>query len=205
MNLVPENALYAAWIAWAVTWMIAAAWANATVRTPGQRSERTYRALQILGCVGLFALYTGPHETPSAAQLAIDTMLKPEWQLQPAMAWAAVALAVAGLVFCWWARIYLGRLWSGSITRKEGHHVVDTGPYALVRHPIYTGLIAAAIATALVKASFGAVLGVALIVLALYIKGRMEERFLAQELGTEAYGAYRRRVPMLLPFGPTSR
>ena len=48
---------------------------------------------------------------------------------------------------------HLGRLWSGSITRKEGHRVVDTGPYALVRHPIYTGLIFALLATAIAQAT----------------------------------------------------
>ena len=54
----------------------------------------------------------------------------------------------AGILFAWWVRIHLGRLWSGAITRKEGHRVVDSGPYGLVRHPIYTGLLAATFTTA---------------------------------------------------------
>ena len=52
-------------------------------------------------------------------------------------------LTLAGTLFTWWARIHLGRFWSNAITRKEGHRVIDTGPYGLVRHPIYTGLSAA--------------------------------------------------------------
>ena len=56
-------------------------------------------------------------------------------------------LTLAGIAFTWWARIHLGRFWSNAITRKEGHRVIDTGPYGLVRHPIYTGLIGGMLAT----------------------------------------------------------
>jgi protein-S-isoprenylcysteine O-methyltransferase Ste14 len=99
-------------------------------------------------------------------------------------------------------RDVVGKLWSGTIMRKEGHYVVDTGPYALVRHPIYTGAIAATVATAEAEATLPAVIGLVLITLGLWLKARMEERFLREELGPEAYDAYRRRVPMLLPSGP---
>lgn len=54
-----------------------------------------------------------------------------------------IAVMIAGFAFCWWARIHLGRLWSMRVTKKEGHHVVDTGPYGVVRHPIYTGILVA--------------------------------------------------------------
>ena len=105
-------------------------------------------------------------------------------------------------MFAWWARIHLGRLWSGTITRKENHHVVDSGPYALVRHPIYTGLIAAIAATAAAQATVTGLLGAALIAFGLWLKARVEEDFLTAELGADAYGAYRGRVPMLVPFLP---
>ena len=51
-------------------------------------------------------------------------------------------LTIPGFLFAWWARLHLGRLWSGTVTRKADHRIVDTGPYAIVRHPIYTGLLA---------------------------------------------------------------
>ena len=86
--------------------------------------------------------------------------------------------------------------------RKENHHVVDSGPYALVRHPIYTGLIAAIAATAAAQATVTCLLGAALIAFGLWLKARVEEDFLTAELGADAYGAYRRRVPMLVPFLP---
>ena len=58
----------------------------------------------------------------------------------------------AGPGFHMVARLYLGRLWSSSVTKKADHRVVDSGPYAIVRHPIHTGVIAAIFATAILKA-----------------------------------------------------
>ncbi len=96
----------------------------------------------------------------------------------------------------------MGALWSGAIVRKEGHHIVETGPYALVRHPIYTGLIVAIFATAAAQATVTGLIGAALVAIGLWLKARVEERFLTAELGADAYAAYRRRVPMLVPFLP---
>jgi hypothetical protein len=76
-----------------------------------------------------------------------------------------VALTLAGLLFTWWARIHLGRLWSSDVARKADHHVVDTGPYGIVRHPIYTGILVASTATAAVRATPGAWLGAGLMTL----------------------------------------
>src|SRR5262245_7695335 len=99
----------------------------------------------------------------------------------------------------WWARIHLGQLWSSSVTRKEHHRVVDTGPYAIVRHPIYTGLLLAIIGTVLLRGTIISLTGSALMAAGIYIKARLEEEFLHQQLG-EPYDAYARRVPMLVPF-----
>jgi protein-S-isoprenylcysteine O-methyltransferase Ste14 len=76
------------------------------------------------------------------------------------------------------------------------------GPYAIVRHPVYTGLIAATLCTAIAQATLPALAGFLLIALGLWLKARLEEEFLRQELGPAAYDSYRRRVSMLLPFGP---
>jgi len=83
---------------------------------------------------------------------------------------------------------------------KAGHQVVSTGPYGLVRHPIYSGLIFAVLATALQKGTRFAVLAVAVVTLAFSAKARREERFLRKELGEDAYDAYARKTPMLVPF-----
>lgn len=127
-------------------------------------------------------------------------LLAPLWRLPFALQWVFVAICAGGIAFAWWARIHLGRLWSSTVTQKEGHRLVDSGPYAIVRHPIYTGLIAAAIAMAAVKATPLAALGCVLLVFAYLAKGGLEERFLREELGAAAYDDYSRRVPMLIPF-----
>ena len=74
----------------------------------------------------------------------------------------------------------------------------------IVRHPIYTGILLAAVATAVVSGTLCAILGAACLIIGYWIKARLEERFLRGELGADAYNSYRRRVPMLVPFGPTS-
>jgi protein-S-isoprenylcysteine O-methyltransferase Ste14 len=122
------------------------------------------------------------------------------WHVGYDGAYLLAILTFAGLLFTWWARIYLGRLWSGAITRKEGHYVVDTGPYALVRHPIYTGLIGATLATATAQATATAILGCIFVLAGLWLKARREEHFLSDQLDSGAYASYRRRVPMLVPF-----
>lgn len=198
----PENAIYVPWIVWYASWVIAAAWANKTQKTPGSGRQLPYFLLEFSGffCV-LFYFQRNGHAPidwrhPGFADLAGGRL----WHLAPALEWTMVGMAAAAFLFCWWARIHLGRLWSGFVTRKKDHRIVDTGPYAIVRHPIYTGVIAAAIATAAVKATPLACLGVLVFIAAYLTKGGLEERFLREELGAEAYNAYRRRVPMLLPF-----
>ena len=88
----------------------------------------------------------------------------------------------------------------GLADKKADHHVVDTGPYRLVRHPIYFGLIFAAIATAIEKGTSFALFGAAIATFALYTKAQREERFLRVELGEDAYDAYARKTAMLVPF-----
>ena len=115
----------------------------------------------------------------------------------------AYALAIAtvpGFLFAWWGRVHLGALWSASIARKPGHRVVDTGPYALVRHPIYTGILWAALMTDVAAATLPALVSFAALLGGFWLKAKVEERFLGEQLGREAYHAYRDRVPMLLPF-----
>ena len=75
------------------------------------------------------------------------------------ISWVGVALAATGLGFAGWARIHLGRLWSGRVTLKEDHTIVRTGPYGLVRHPIYTGLLLALVGTVLAQVTVAAIAG----------------------------------------------
>jgi protein-S-isoprenylcysteine O-methyltransferase Ste14 len=165
-------------------------WCNPTIKRAGLTRELLYRALVLAGYLFLFGLISTRYD-----------MIYRFWRTPTgALGWVMVALVAIGFSFCWWARIHLGPLWSSGITRKSSHHVIATGPYAVVRHPIYTGITLAALATAVAHGAPTSFLGAALMTTGWYIKARLEERFLREELGPEAYDAYARRVPMLVPF-----
>jgi protein-S-isoprenylcysteine O-methyltransferase Ste14 len=109
-----------------------------------------------------------------------------------------LAVTVAGCLFAIWARLALGSNWSGQATVKAGHELVVTGPYALTRHPIYTGLVTAVLGTAFAIGEMRCILGFIIIVLALTIKMSQEERLMLQTF-PQAYPQYQRRVKALIP------
>jgi protein-S-isoprenylcysteine O-methyltransferase Ste14 len=93
---------------------------------------------------------------------------------------AAAALCFCGLAFCLWARAVLGRNWSGTVTVKENHELIVRGPYRLVRHPIYTGLLAMLIATAIQQGHITGMVGLTLVFVSLWIKLSAEEEVMAK-------------------------
>ena len=196
----PEDVIYYPWDIWIVSWLAAALWVNRTLKRPTFGSEWPYRIVEWAGIALLLVMQSEASGDFRRGVIDSNPFAQRYWALPTTAGWVMVGLAVFGLLFCWWARIYLGRLWSARITRKENHHIVDTGPYAFVRHPIYTGIILAAAATAAEKGSGFAIIGLALIVVGYWMKARLEERFLRAELGAEAYDAYARKTAMLIPF-----
>lgn len=113
--------------------------------------------------------------------------------------WVGFVVATAGLLFTVWARRHLATNWSGDVTIKEGHELITGGPYAWVRHPIYTGLLLGFVGSALAVGEWRGIAAVVLVGLALMRKLRMEERGMRQLFG-ERYVAYERRVSALIPF-----
>ena len=111
---------------------------------------------------------------------------------------AGAALTIAGCAFAIWARVTLGSNWSGRAVVKEDHELIERGPYALARHPIYSGLLLALAGTALALGHVGAVIGVVVIAAVFAVKMRHEER-LMMETFPEAYPNYRRRVKAVIP------
>lgn len=189
--MTPQLAINYLWFLWFLTWIAAAFWSDRSAKRPGLGSELPYRVVTLTGAVFLFAMSSRSFH--GAALL---------WTLPRNVNWTLFGAAAAGFLFCWWARITLGRLWSGWVSKKEDHRIVDNGPYGIVRHPIYTGIILAVWATAAIKGTIFALAGGVVMSLGFWIKARLEERFLRSELGVENYDAYSRRVPMLVPFGP---
>jgi protein-S-isoprenylcysteine O-methyltransferase Ste14 len=173
------------WLVFFVAWaMLALAYGG---EQGSRRSTWSARGVRLLLAVivifGLFSLDSAPvsrfGELPASFQAI------------------GAALAILGLVYATWARMALGRNWGMPMTRHESPELVTSGPYRLVRHPIYTGLIAMWIGTSLVY-PFAAVLCAFMIVYMVFSSLReerdMEERF------PEAYSAYKRRSKMLVPF-----
>jgi protein-S-isoprenylcysteine O-methyltransferase Ste14 len=186
----PGSALLALWATFIISWVIAAAWSSRTERRPSPLIEAGFRIPLLIGA----ALLCVSARRHVAASLA--------WRIGARRAWACVALAAIGIAFTWCARIYLGKLWSAAIGRKVDHRLVDSGPYSIVRHPIYTGLLLALAATAAAEATLLALGGFLLVALGLWMKASAEERWLSQELDAGSYAHYRARVPMLIPFLP---
>jgi protein-S-isoprenylcysteine O-methyltransferase Ste14 len=114
------------------------------------------------------------------------------------IAWSGIALTSAGVVVAIWARYCIGQYWSARVTLKEGHRLIQSGPYAFVRHPIYTGMLLAAMGTALVMGEWRGVLAVLVILAAHSHKALREEKLMTAEFGEE-YAAYRQSTGFLFP------
>ena len=181
------------WIAIGAVWLIAALAAKPTAR----REAATSRLLHIAIMAAVFALlfprlplgFTLP-VGPLAARFVPDS---------PAIAWMGLALTVAGCAFAIWARLLLGGNWSGSVTVKRDHTLIRQGPYAVVRHPIYTGFLLGMLGTALALGEWRGIAGLALAFAGWRMKSRTEEAFMAAQFGDE-YTGYQRQVKALIPF-----
>jgi protein-S-isoprenylcysteine O-methyltransferase Ste14 len=110
----------------------------------------------------------------------------------------AVALTWAGIGLAIWARAHLGQYWSARITIKEDHKLIRTGPYARLRHPIYSGLDLAAVGTALAIDRWRSVVVVCVIIIGFCIKAKREEAMLEKHFGAD-FEEHRRKTGFLLP------
>lgn len=123
------------------------------------------------------------------------------WRFVPDTAWLPVlglALTWAGVLFACRARSVLGGNWSSEVQLKQGHELVVRGPYRLVRHPIYTGLLLAFLGSALALGEGRGLLAFAILAASFWFKLRLEERWMREQFGS-AYTDYMRRVKALVP------
>lgn len=176
------------WLVFVAIWVIAGASTKRTVYRETHAQRLGYWALLV---VAYFLLLYG-------WRLAYPLSLRVIPRAAP-IAWVAALLCVAGLAFALWARGTLGRNWSGVVTLKEGHELVEHGPYRFVRHPIYTGMLAMFFATALVQTHVAGFLGVLLAFASFWIKLDREEKLMLQQF-PQQYAAYQRRAKRIVPF-----
>ena len=184
----PTKLLALIWLAWVISWVVASFWSGRTKTHVQTAASLVYRLPILLGAI-LLSPWT-------AAVLGEHRLYDPG----NTGTYVLAVVVLLGISFTWWARIHLGRFWSNAITQKEGHRIVDTGPYGMVRHPIYTGLILAILATGVAVAMWTSLLGALLISFGQWRKARMEESFLRIKMGPDEYDPYSRRVPMIVPF-----
>lgn len=183
----PGGAIVAAWVVWLVSWILAAGWSARVASHADLGAESPSRVLTLAAVVMIIASYW---PTPWGVM----------WVTPASIGWVLFALVVLGFVFAWAARLHLGPLWSDTAAPTEDHRIVDSGPYGLVRHPVYAGLLLAVLATAFERGRIEAVAGALVLVAAVSLRAKLEERYLRRDLGDAAYAGYRRRVPMLAPF-----
>jgi len=115
-----------------------------------------------------------------------------------AVALAGLVLVTLGLAFAAWARDLLGRNWSGQVIIQDHQQLITAGPYAYIRHPLYTGLLVAIVGMSLVIGDVGSILGFLFGLIFTSLKASREERLLTTEFGT-AYATYRSQTGAMLP------
>ena len=185
-------AFVALWVVWLVTWVLAAGWSARVAAHHDLGAESPSRVLTLAALI----MFIASGWPVPAAQL---------WVTPSPIGWALFALALIGLMFTWAARLHLGPLWSNTSAPTEDHRIVESGPYGIVRHPVYAGLLLAALATAAERGRLEALAGALTLIAAVSLRAKLEERFLRRDLSDEAYAAYRARVPMLVPFAKIAR
>ena len=181
-SLVP-----ALWLAWAIYWWIAAR----AVKPVARRESVASRLGHILplAVAALLLMLPSMPGWPGERFLAPGT----------AGCLGGVLLLLAGLLLCIWARRVLGGNWSGTVTLKHDHEIVRHGPYRLVRHPIYTGLLLMFLGSALARGEWRGLVAVVIAFAALWRKLRLEERWLGESFGP-AYAEYRESTWALIPY-----
>ncbi len=174
------------WLAWIAAWWTLAFWRKPVRQRGDAKYELGHRVLLIAGALMIWRpVWFGP--------LRARPYAPPLWLL-----WAGLAAVLAGMALTFWARFSLGGNWSGRIVLKTGHELIRRGPYARIRHPIYTGILLALLGTVAALSSWSGWLGLALAFLALTIKARGEEKLLAPVFGAE-FAEHLRRTGRFLP------
>ena len=176
------------WLAIFVLWAITGISAKQTVQSKSEAPSRI--AVWIVWLAWWLLLTHG---------FGIETLMYRFVPKTLNVSYAGLAVTVAGLALAVWARFQIGRNWSGLIEVKEGHRLMRTGPYAIVRHPIYSGFMLATLGTAIAFGEISGLIAFVMILAAWGYKSRLEETAMIEHFGEE-YEAYRRKVKGLIPF-----
>lgn len=175
------------WLVMGFFWLLTAIGQKRAIFRESASRSAAFRLGSVVACVLLFPSW-----------LAIGPL---GWRVMPgspSLEWAALVIGVAGFACAFWARIVLGGEWSSQVTLKVDHRLIQTGPYALVRHPIYSGLLLAVLGTAMAGNQLRMYCAVAVLFGAFWYKSRLEEQVLIHAMG-QRYIEYRQHTYALIP------
>jgi protein-S-isoprenylcysteine O-methyltransferase Ste14 len=173
------------WILFIVIWVVSAF----TVKRAARKQFSTARLLFFGGVVAAVWFFS-THRRPW-----LNNRLIPD---APWAVWTGLILTVAGIGFAILARFFLGRNWDGRVVIKKDHTLITSGPYAYVRHPIYSGILLAILGSVIADGRAVYFAFFAWVLIGLWIKSRLEERLMVEQFGAQ-YIAYRERVKALIP------
>lgn len=185
--MITHKLISACWLIFILYWAVSALRTKKTVWRQGFTGESLYRIPTISGALLLFwpRLSAGWDFRIIPAAISLHIL--------------ASILSVFGLACAIWARRTLASNWSGNVTLKADHELVERGPYQFVRHPIYTGMFMMLLATVISSGRLSSLIGLFIIVLGFVIKLKQEETLMLKTFPSE-YPAYRVRTKAIIPY-----
>jgi protein-S-isoprenylcysteine O-methyltransferase Ste14 len=183
----PAQVTRLAWFAFMLYWLVAAAGAKRTKRSESRLNRLSY-TLPLFVAVFLMVV-------PKAHRGWLGIRFV---SANDATEWTGTALTLAGIALAIWARWHIAGNWSGTVTLKEGHELIRTGPYRRIRHPIYTGILLAALGSAIEIGRIAGLIALALGWGSFWFKARREESFLREEFGAQ-FEEHCKQTGMFLP------
>jgi len=183
----PVELVGAAWTAFAAFWLVQGIKAKRAA-TKEALGDRVAHVALMAGAFYLVAV-----DDPRLGKLNEPFLPPKHW-----ITVMGITLTIAGVAFAIWARHHIGQYWSARVTIVTEHKLIRTGPYAHIRHPIYTGMLVALAGTTLVEGEYRALIGFALALYGFTRKAKKEETFLAAQFGAD-FEDHRRKTGFFLP------
>jgi protein-S-isoprenylcysteine O-methyltransferase Ste14 len=177
------------WLAFVIVWLLAA----------GRTKRTAERVANQAGYRVMWALAFGLMYVSRPGRANLGGLTAAVLPVNDLVVLLGLLLTIAGLALAFWARATLGGNWSGTIQFKENHELVQSGPYAFVRHPIYTAILMMFLGTAIANGTLGALIALPLAVASFIVKARQEEALMGKHFPDE-YAAYRAHTRMIVPF-----
>ncbi len=189
--------IIACWLAFLCYWVVAAFGAKKSVRNANFRKGIYARFALLIMVIAVLHFTGNAHPLRSASGAARDGFARGFFSSSVVRS-IGVAICALGFALAIWARVHIGRNWGMPMSLREKPELVTSGPYARIRHPIYTGVLTALIGTTL---AIGPVVLIPFGVACVYFvyAASKEERTMVQQF-PRAYAEYRNRTNMLIPF-----